>query len=411
MEAEKQLTLREAADKGLLSQNIAQEKRAQFKRLFPEVFTEDRIDFEQLRRVLGDWVEPGKERYGLNWPGKAECMKIIQAPSIATLKPARDESVDFDTTENLFIEGDNLEVLKLLQKAYFGKVKMIYIDPPYNTGKEFIYPDKYQDNLDTYLAYTGQVDDQGKRFATNTDAGGRFHANWLNMMYPRLYLARNLLSEEGVIFISIDDNEQSNLKALCDTVFGERNFITYIMRKRKKEISSDSKNVSIQGEYVLAYGKSASTEFLSEPLSEEYIRKSYNEPTDEFPDGKWRPVPITVSKGLSGGGYRYEVITPTGKTHNRLWAYPPEGYKRLKSEKRLYFGMDGNGIPQRVIYAHESKGQPTTNYWDDSATNKEGKKEILSIFGDNIFDTPKPTKLIERLMSIVSHSDDIRAPR
>ena len=391
----------------LTSMDVAQENRARLKQLFPEVFTEDRIDFEQLRRVMGDWVEPGKERYGLNWPGKAECMKIIQAPSIATLKPARDESVDFDTTENLFIEGDNLEVLKLLQKAYFGKVKMIYIDPPYNTGKEFIYPDKYRDNLDTYLAYTGQVDGEGKRFATNTDAGGRFHANWLNMMYPRLYLARNLLSEEGVIFISIDDNEQSNLKALCDTVFGERNFITCIMRKRKKEISSDSKNVSIQGEYVLAYGKSASTEFLSEPLSEEYIRKSYKEPTDEFPDGKWRPVPITVSKGLSGGGYRYEVITPTGKTHNRLWAYPPEGYERLKSEKRLYFGTDGNGIPQRVIYAHESKGQPTTNYWDDAATNKEGKKEILSIFGDNIFDTPKPTKLIERLMSIISHSDDI----
>ena len=240
----------------LTSMDMAAEKRAQFKRLFPEVFTEDRIDFEQLRRVLGDWVEPGKERYGLNWPGKAECMKIIQAPSIATLKPARDESVDFDHTENLFIEGDNLEVLKLLQKAYFGKVKMIYIDPPYNTGKEFIYPDKYQDNLDTYLAYTGQVDDQGKRFATNTDAGGRFHANWLNMMYPRLYLARNLLREDGVIFISIDDNEVSNLKELCNQILGEENFEGHIhWRRRHNQPNDPTKMIGLVAEHILAYAK------------------------------------------------------------------------------------------------------------------------------------------------------------
>ena len=177
----------------LTSMDIAAEKRDALKQLFPEVFAEDRIDFDQLKRVLGDWVEPGKERFGLTWPGKAECMRIIQSPSIATLKPVREESVNFDETENVFIEGDNLEVLKLLQKAYFGKVKMIYIDPPYNTGGEFIYPDKYAETLDTYLAYTGQIDDEGRKFSTNTDAGGRYHSNWLSMMYPRLYLARGLL--------------------------------------------------------------------------------------------------------------------------------------------------------------------------------------------------------------------------
>ena len=180
----------------LTSMDVADEKREELKRClggaFPEVFAENRIDFDQLKRVLEEWVDSGKERFGLTWPGKAECMKIIQQPSVATLKPVREESVNFDETENLFIEGDNLEVLKLLQKAYFGKIKMIYIDPPYNTGNEFIYPDKYAETLDTYLAYTGQIDGEGRKFSTNTDAVGRYHSNWLNMMYPRLYLARNL---------------------------------------------------------------------------------------------------------------------------------------------------------------------------------------------------------------------------
>jgi adenine-specific DNA-methyltransferase len=195
----------------LTSMNIAREKREELKRCLglalPEVFAEGKVDFDELKRVLGERVDPSKERFGLNWPGKAECMKIIQQPSVATLKPVREESVNFDETENLFIEGDNLEVLKLLQKAYFGKVKMIYIDPPYNTGNEFIYPDKYAETLETYLTYTGQTDDEGRKFSTNTDASGRYHTRWLNMMYPRLYLARNLLREDGSIFISIDDNE------------------------------------------------------------------------------------------------------------------------------------------------------------------------------------------------------------
>lgn len=202
----------------LTSMDVAEEKREALKRClgaaFPEVFAEDRIDFDQLRRALGDWVDPGKERFGLAWPGKAECMKIIQEPSVATLKPVREESVNFEETENVFIEGDNLEVLKLLQKAYFGKIKMIYIDPPYNTGKEFIYPDKYAETLETYLAYTGQIDDEGRKFSTNAELAGRYHSRWLNMMYPRLYLARNLLRDDGVIFISCDDHEANNLRSL-----------------------------------------------------------------------------------------------------------------------------------------------------------------------------------------------------
>ena len=179
-------------------------------RLFPEVRTEGgKLDFDRLKLALGEAVDVGKERYGLTWPGKAECFKVIQTPSLGTLRPCPEESVNFDTTENLIIEGDNLEVLKLLQKSYLGKVKMIYIDPPYNTGNDFIYPDNYSESLQTYLEYTGQVDAEGKRFGTNTDTDGRFHSKWLNMMYPRLYLARNLLRDDGVIFISIDDNEVS----------------------------------------------------------------------------------------------------------------------------------------------------------------------------------------------------------
>ncbi len=192
----------------LRSHDIAEDKKQELLRLFPDICTEGgQIDFERLRLALGETVDVGKERYGMNWPGKADCFKAIQSSSLGTLRPCPEESVNFDTTENLIIEGDNLEVLKLLQKSYLGKVKMIYIDPPYNTGNDFIYPDNYTESLQTYLEYTGQVDAQGKKFSTNTEADGRFHSKWLNMMYPRLYLARNLLRDNGVIFVSIGEEE------------------------------------------------------------------------------------------------------------------------------------------------------------------------------------------------------------
>ncbi len=258
----------------LTSMDIAEEKREELKcclkTAFPEVFGEDKIDYDQLKRVLGEWVEPDRERFGLNWPGKAACMKVIQAPSVGTLKPCPDESVDWDTTQNLFIEGDNLEVLKLLQKAYFGKVKMIYIDPPYNTGKEFIYPDKYAETLDTYLEYTGQKDAEGRRFSTNTDTSGRFHSRWLNMMYPRLYLAKNLLREDGAIFISIDDNEFGNLKSLCDHLFGEENHAATISVINNLKGRNDKKNIATCHEYLLVYGKQE-FESYGVPLNKEQL--------------------------------------------------------------------------------------------------------------------------------------------
>ena len=201
----------------LRSHDIAEDKRQALLHLFPEIRTEGgKIDFERLKLALGEAVDVGKERYGMHWPGKADCFKTIQMPSLGTLRPCPEESVNFDTTENLIIEGDNLEVLKLLQKSYLGKVKMIYIDPPYNTGNDFIYPDDYSESLQTYLEYTGQVDAEGKKFSTNTETDGRFHSKWLNMMYPRLYLARNLLREDDVVFVSIDDHEVHNLRMVMN---------------------------------------------------------------------------------------------------------------------------------------------------------------------------------------------------
>ncbi len=251
----------------LKSMDVGADNRAKLKQLFPSVFTETKnkdgelvvnIDFDTLKAELGkfsDTYEKRRERYGMDWPGKKDCMKLIQKPSIAALKPCRKESVNFDDTENLFIEGDNLEVLKLLQKSYYGKIKMIYIDPPYNTGKEFIYPDDYSESLETYLSYAGLVDDQGKKFSTNTPNEGRFHTRWLNMMYPRLYLARNLLSDSGVIFISIDYHEASNLKALCNEIFGDENFIFEVCVVNNMKGRNDRKGVATCHESLLIYQK------------------------------------------------------------------------------------------------------------------------------------------------------------
>ena len=229
-------TKRQKPDKlNLQSMSITEEQKRKLRQLFPEVFNEKKIDWERLKATLGEELDKWPERYHISWPGKADCFRIIQKPSLGTLKPCKKESFDWDKTQNLFIEGDNLEVLKLLQKSYHNKVKMIYIDPPYNTGKDFIYPDNYSETLETYLQYTGQKDAEGKRFSTNQETDGRFHSKWINMMYPRLFLARNLLRDDGVIFISIDDNEVTNLRNICDEIFGEENFIgTFIWKKKSK---------------------------------------------------------------------------------------------------------------------------------------------------------------------------------
>jgi len=243
----------------LKSEDIVEARKQELLRIFPEAHTESGgIDFDRLRLSLGDAVDEGPERFGMSWPGKAECAQTIQRQSIATLLPVESESVNFDTTQNVIIEGDNLEVLKVLQKAYLGKVKMIYIDPPYNTGNDFIYPDNYAEGLQTYLEYTGQVDEDGRKFSTNTESSGRFHSKWMNMMYPRLSLARDVLREDGVIFISIDDNEYSNLRKICDDVFGDENYMnTFVWVSNLKGRQISASGAVGTKEYILAYVKRA----------------------------------------------------------------------------------------------------------------------------------------------------------
>jgi len=224
---------------------------------FPEAVRERRVDFDVLRRSLGDWVEPGPERFGLTWPGKAECMRVIQQPSVGTLVPMPDDSLDWARTENVIIEGDNLEALKLLQKAYYGKVNLIYIDPPYNTGKEFIYPDNFREGLADYLRYSGQTDEEGLKLTANAETDGRYHSKWLSMMYPRLFLARNLLADDGIIFVSIDDHEIHNLRALMNEIFGEENFIATVVWHKMDSPKNSAVHLSEDHEYVVLYARNA----------------------------------------------------------------------------------------------------------------------------------------------------------
>ncbi len=265
------------------SLDIVNENIARLKELFPEVVAEGKIDFKVLQDILGKEIEEEEEYYRFTWAGKAQARREAHKPSTGTLRPAKDESVDWDTTQNLYIEGDNLEVLKLLQKSYAGKVKMIYIDPPYNTGKDFVYKDNYKDNLKNYQEVTGQVDSEGNKLTTNSDSDGRYHSNWLNMMYPRLRLARNLLKEDGVVFISIDDNEVDNLKKICDEVFGEDNFIKNVCVINNFKGRSDDKYIATASESLLLYKKN-SFETNGVPIPEEYI-KEYNL---EDENGKYR---------------------------------------------------------------------------------------------------------------------------
>ena len=309
----------------LRSLDVAVEKRAALLRLFPEAATEGgKVDFDRLRAALGEQVDAGKERYGLTWPGKAACFQTIQRPSLATLRPKPGESVEFDTTQNVIIEGDNLEVLKLLQKSYLGKVKMIYIDPPYNTGNDFIYPDNYTESLQTYLEYTGQVDAEGRKFSTNTEADGRFHSKWLNMMYPRLYLARNLLREDGVIFISIDDTEHANLRHLLNDVFGEECFVAnFVWQKRYSRDNRPTVGAVHDHVVLVARNVEAFARVRNLLPPDDSSTKVYRNPNND-PRGRWRPIPMTAQG--TRPTQMYKVVAPGGRVHEpppgRCWGNP-----------------------------------------------------------------------------------------
>ena len=394
----------------LTSMDIAAEKRAALKQVMPEVFRDGAIDFDHLQRALGEWVEPDKERFGLTWPGKAECMKIIQQPSVATLKPVRSESVNFDDTENVFIEGDNLEVLKLLQKAYYGKIKMIYIDPPYNTGKEFIYPDKYSESLETYLAYTGQVDDQGKKFSTNTEAVGRFHSNWLRMMYSRLYLARNLLTEDGVMFISIDDHEVANLRKICDEIFGEECIEQYVWDVREKGTlpKTAKKTVRKVHEYIICAFKNKEESFLNKYSSLKYQDDQEWDNPDNDPRGPWMSGNISRGSGEGTGGSKSFVIeNPAGTRFDRNWTIDEAEYQSLLADNRIYFAKEGEGVPRKKIFQNEELSSIQSSIFEQLQNSQSASREITALLGFDGFDYPKPVPLVKRLLQIGCGPNDI----
>ncbi len=395
------------------SMDIKQQQIEKLKTLFPEIFTEsNKIDWERLKLTLGEDIDTGKERFGMNWPGKTDCYKTIQQPSIATLIPARDESIDFDKTQNLFIEGDNLEVLKLLQKSYLGKIKMIYIDPPYNTGNDFIYPDNYTENLQTYLEYTGQVDNEGRKFGTNTDTDGRFHSKWMNMMYPRLFLAKNLLKKDGVVFISIDDNEVHNLRMLCNEIFGEENFVANVVWEKKFAPSNDAKWFSDNHDHILIYSKAKE---IWRPIlldrSQEAIDRYKNPDNDSR--GVWVSGDMTVK--TYNAQYDYEITTPSGRKVNPpngvCWRFSKEKLKELMADNRVWFGENGDNVPRIKRFLTEVKdGITPLTIWfhKDVGHNQEATQECRKLFeGKQYFDTPKPTRLLNRILSVGSNDNDI----
>lgn len=414
----------------LTSMDIKEQQIEKLKELFPEAFTEgNKIDWDRLRRTLGEQIDAGKERYGMNWPGKADCFRTIQQPSIATLVPAREESVDFDTTQNLFIEGDNLEALKLLQKSYLGKVKVICMDPPYNTGSDFIYPDNYAESLDTYLAYTGQVDSEGRKFATNTEIDGRFHSKWLNMMYPRLFLAKNLLREDGVIFVHIDDNEVHNLRMLLNEIFGEENILAQFVWRTDGNFDNQAK-VKNCHEYIVAYCKNLNF-FSHPPVIDPSVDSSSKLYKEEIRNTIVKNGPANpVSKIVLPVGFPADF--EKGRIEKRDYAWPRYLNEaivednKLKNETTIESGWSSKDLALEFIKGGlqpilDGKGQETvfvitkTGALEVIKKRKENHSHVISVLTnlgntqttsatlkkENIhFDYPKPIQLEKYLLSM-----------
>jgi len=398
----------EAQSADILAGNIEQ-----LKTLFPEAFSEGKIDFEVLRQLLGGTVEEREEKYGLNWHGKRKARQLALTPSTGTLRPCPEESAEWDTTKNLMIEGDNLEVLKLLQKSYSGKVKLIYIDPPYNTGKDFVYPDNFQDNIRNYLELTGQVE-SGRKISSNTEASGRFHTDWLNMMYPRLKLARNLLREDGVIFISIDDNEVSNLRKLCDEIFGEENFVADIIWEKRFTRNNDAKLMSSVYDHTILFRKSDVCEVIREPRTEK-ANSIYSNPDNDI-RGKWTSVSYISQRTLEQRqNLSYPVFNPNKKkwiSHpSNAWKYSQLQYEEHNKENRLYWGKDGsNEFPRLKRFLSElQEGIVPINLWNykETGTIDNATKEVDALIGKDVFDYPKPSSFIARMLAMATSSSAI----
>lgn len=406
------------------SPNLTEDSIAKLAGLFPSCVTEVRdeqgrmkqaIDFDQLRQELSDHIVEGpKERYHLNWPGKREALLAANAPITKTLRPCREESVSFDTTKNLFIEGDNLEALKLLQETYLGRVKLIYIDPPYNTGREFIYDDDYRESFDDYLDSSGQRDDQGGRLVANTEANGRFHSDWLSMMYPRLRLAKNLLCDDGVIFISIDDHEADNLRKLCDEVFGGENFVAQIIWQKVFSPKNSAKWFSEDHDYLLVYAKekdSWTPNML--PQTEEMIAR-YKNP-DNDPRGVWQSDNLTARNRYDAG--LYAVKCPSGRViegppRGSYWRISEANFKKLDADNRIWWGHDGNNMPRLKRFLTEVKqGRTPQTIWPyrEVGHTQDAKKTLLKYVDfqetENVLNSVKPVELIQRILQLSTSPD------
>ena len=411
------------------SKDVVSENISKIKEIFPGVISDGKIDFEMLKSILGEDIDYSREKYSFTWPGKTQAIKESQKQSTGTLRPCKEESKNWDTTQNLYIEGDNLEVLKLLQKGYYNKIKAIYIDPPYNTGKDFIYSDNYQDNLDNYLKISGQLVESeerererafGVKLTSNPETSGRYHSNWLNMMYPRLKLARNLLKDEGCILISIDDNENVDLKKLCDDIFGSDNFISQLIWKSKTGGANDSKFVAVDHEYVLVYAKNiVKFQVNSLPYTEELL-KLYNS-QDEYLEerGPYRPM-LLMQKGLSfSKSLTYSIEAPDGTIlrpdeGGAIWRWSESVLKKRIDEGYVEFVKKGN---EWKVYTKQylkvdydgntiNRGKLLRSVILDY-DGRKGIKDIQNLFDEKIFSNPKPVDLIKLFISVFSNENDI----
>ncbi len=407
----------EAQSADLVASNIEQ-----LKALFPELITESLIDgkpgvavnVDVLKALVGDQTATdADEKYGLNWHGKRRARQLALTPSTGTLRPCPEESVDWDTTQNLMIEGDNLEVLKLLQKSYAGRVKLIYIDPPYNTGKDFVYPDNFQDNIRNYLELTGQVEG-GRKISSNTNASGRFHTDWLNMIYPRLKLAHSLLRDDGVIFVSIADHEIHNLRAVMNEIFGEENFIACVIWQKVYSPKNTARHFSEDHDYIVVYAKNAETWMPRLLPRTEEMEARYANP-DNDPRGPWKPGDLSARNYYGEG--TYPVVCPSGRRidgppSGRYWVISETKLKDFDADNRIWWGHDGSNVPAIKRFLTEVKdGRVAQTLWtyQEVGHTQEGKKELLASVSfpnsDVVFDTPKPKRLMRRILQLATSPD------
>ena len=370
------------------SMNLLNENIEKLKALFPEIVTDGKIDFDMLKTLLGEEVDASNEKYSFNWVGKRNCIRFAQTPSTGTLIPCKEKSVDFDNTQNIYIEGDNVEALKLLQKTYFGKIKMIYIDPPYNTGNDFVYHDDYKDSIENYKKITGQ------QATANPETNGRFHTDWLNMMYPRLKLAKDLLSDDGVIFISIDDNEQANLKKICDELFGTANFIAQIIWERAYSPVNLKKHFSESHDYIICYAKNIEVLVCNGLPRSAEANDRYSNPDDD-PRGVWKSSDLSVGPRVESKVY--EITTPSGRKVlppcGYCWRLDKKTFEQYVEDNRIWFGSDGNNVPSIKRFITEVKqGMTPMTIWKytEVGHSQDAAQKLKKLFdGKSYFDYPK----------------------